>query len=190
MYDITTEKGRLSYEEPPLFDKEVTMNIEIKKVKYLPELRRVAELADRIWHECFVDIISEGQIDYMVEKFQSLDAMCRQIEEQSYTYLAVYDGDDLCGYIAVKPEEDERFFLSKLYLRSDKRGNGIASQMLERVFAEARAAGKKSVYLTVNKHNDRAVAVYKSTGFELIDSVVTDIGSGYVMDDFIFSYAL
>ena len=63
------------------------MTVEIRKVKYLPELRRVAELADAIWHECFVDIISEGQIDYMIEKFQSLYAMCRQIEEQSYTYL-------------------------------------------------------------------------------------------------------
>ena len=59
------------------------MDIEIKKVKYLPELRLVAELADRIWHECFVDIISEGQIDYMVKKFQSLEAMIRQVEEQA-----------------------------------------------------------------------------------------------------------
>ena len=166
------------------------MAIEIKKVKYLPELRRVSELANDIWHECFVDIISEGQIDYMIEKFQSLNAMCRQIEEQSYTYMSVYDNDDLCGYIAVKPENDERFFLSKLYLRSDKRGTGIVSEMLERVFAEARLAGKKSVYLTVNKHNDRAIAVYKRTGFFITDEVVTDIGSGYVMNDYIFTYTL
>ena len=166
------------------------MTVEIRKVKYLPELRRVAELADAIWHECFVDIISEGQIDYMIEKFQSLDAMCRQIEEQSYTYLSVYDGDDLCGYIAVKPESDDRFFLSKLYLRSDKRGQGIASLMIERVFKEARSAGKRYVYLTVNKHNDRAIAVYKKTGFEITDQVVTDIGNGYVMDDYIFTYTL
>ena len=164
--------------------------MEIKKVKYLPELRMVAELADEIWHECFVDIISAGQIDYMVEKFQSLDAMIRQVEEQSYTYLAVYDGDDLCGYIAVKSEEDDRFFLSKLYLRADKRGQGIASAMLARVFDEARTAGKSSVYLTVNKHNDRAIAVYKKTGFVITDEVVTDIGSGYVMDDYIFTYTL
>ena len=166
------------------------MDIEIKEVKYLPELRRVAELADKIWHECFVGIISEGQIDYMVEKFQSLDAMIRQIEEQSYTYLAVYDGDDLCGYIAVKPEADDRFFLSKLYLRADKRGQGIASAMLACVFGEARAAGKSSVYLTVNKHNDRAIAVYRKTGFVITDEVVTDIGGGYVMDDYIFTYTL
>lgn len=164
--------------------------MEIKKVKYLPELRRVAELADEIWHECFVDIISEGQIDYMVEKFQSLDAMICQIEEQSYSYFAVYDGDDLCGYIAVKPEQDDRFFLSKLYLRADKRGQGIVFAMLARVFDEARRAGKSSVYLTVNKHNDRAIAVYKRTGFVITDEVVTDIGNGYVMDDFIFTYKL
>ncbi|MBR5164476.1 MAG: GNAT family N-acetyltransferase [Ruminococcus sp.] len=166
------------------------MDITIKKVKYLPELRRVAELADEIWHECFTDIISLGQIDYMVERFQSLDAMIRQIEEQSYTYLSVYDGGDLCGYIAVKPEQDDRFFLSKLYLRVDKRGQGIARLMLERVFEEARKHGKSSVYLTVNKHNDRAIAVYKRTGFTVTDSVVNDIGGGYVMDDYIFTYVL
>ena len=166
------------------------MSVEIKRIKYIPELRKVAELADEIWHECFVDIISIGQIDYMVEKFQSFDAMCKQIEEQAYSYFGVYDNGELCGYFAVKPENDERFFLSKLYLRKDKRGKGIASLMLKKVFEEAENYGKKSVYLTVNKHNDRAVTVYEKTGFKVIDSVVTDIGNGYVMDDFIFSYTL
>lgn len=166
------------------------MSIEIKKVKYLPELREIAELADEIWHECFVGIISEGQIDYMVEKFQSLDAMCKQIEEQNYTYLAVREDGELCGYIGVKPESDDRFFLSKLYLRKDKRGRGIATQMMNRVFEEARGAGKRSVYLTVNKHNDHAVAVYKKLGYKVTDTTVTDIGNGYVMDDFIFTYEL
>lgn len=166
------------------------MSVDITKVKYLPELRSVAELAEEIWNECFRGIISQEQIDYMVEKFQSLEAMCDQVEKQNYQYLAVRDGGELCGYIAVKPEEDDRFFLIKLYLRADKRGQGIARTMLEKVFQEARNAGKKSVYLTVNKHNDRAVAVYKKIGFELTDSVVTDIGSGFVMDDYIFTYVL
>ena len=166
------------------------MSTAIEKVTTDSELREAAELADKIWHECFVDIISLGQIDYMVEKFQSYEAMQSQIKEQGYCYLAVRDKGELCGYIAVKPEKDDRFFLSKLYLRSDKRGRGIGSEMLERVFEEARASGKKRVYLTVNKHNDRAIAVYKKTGFEIVDEVVTDIGQGYVMDDYIFEYVL
>ncbi|MBO4877042.1 MAG: GNAT family N-acetyltransferase [Ruminococcus sp.] len=166
------------------------MAAEIIKVKYLPELRAVANLADQIWHECFLGIITEGQIDYMVKKFQSLDAMIKQIEEQKYSYFAVRDDGDLCGYFAVKPEEDSRFFLSKLYLRRDKRGKGIASQMLGRVFEEARRHGKKSVYLTVNKYNDRAIDIYRHSGFDVVDEAVTDIGEGYVMDDFIMEHVL
>ena len=166
------------------------MAVTIKKVNSDTELKAVAELADVIWHECFTDIISVGQIDYMVEKFQSYNAMTRQIIEQDYSYFAVRENDELCGYIGIKPEKGDRLFLSKLYLRSDMRGKGIGSEMLERVFAEAREEGKKRVYLTVNKHNDRAIAVYKKTGFEITDEAVTDIGSGYVMDDYIFEYKL
>ncbi|MBO5164726.1 MAG: GNAT family N-acetyltransferase [Ruminococcus sp.] len=166
------------------------MSIEITKIKYLPELRETAELAEKIWHECFVGIISEGQIDYMVEKFQSLNAMTDQIEKQDYSYFAVREDGELCGYFGVRPESDDRFFLSKLYLRKDKRGRGIASLMLRKVFQEAEKYGKKRVYLTVNKNNTHAVEVYKKTGFVIADTAVTDIGSGYVMDDFIMEYTL
>ncbi len=166
------------------------MSVEITRVKYLPELREVSELAKIIWHECFVDIITEGQIDYMVEKYQSLKAMTDQIENQNYYYLAVRENGELIGYIGVKPEDDEKFFLSKLYLRKDKRGRGIARLMLNRVFEEAEKHGKESVYLTVNKHNDHAIEVYKAVGFKITDEAVTDIGNGYVMDDYIFTYEL
>lgn len=166
------------------------MSIEITKIKYFPELRQIAELADEIWHECFVGIISNGQIDYMVEKFQSLGAMTEQIENQNYCYFAVREDGELCGYIGVKPEDDDRFFLSKLYLRKNSRGKGIASLMLAKVFGEARKIGKKRVYLTVNKHNDHAVEVYRKTGFVTVDTAVTDIGNNYVMDDFIMEYKL
>ena len=166
------------------------MSIEITKVKYYLELAEVAELADKIWHEFFVSILSGGQIDYMVEKFQSLNAMTDQIENQHYSYFAVREDGELIGYIGMKPEQDDRFFLSKLYLRSDKRGRGTASLMMKRVFEEAVKSWKKRGYRTVNKHNDHAVAVYKKIGFSIIDDVVTDIGSGYVMDDYIMEYTL
>ncbi|MCM1133068.1 MAG: GNAT family N-acetyltransferase [Ruminococcus flavefaciens] len=166
------------------------MAVEITKVKYLSELRQVAEIADEIWHECFVGIISREQIDYMIDKFQSLDSMTDQIEYQGYTYFTVRDDGRLCGYFAVKPEQDDRFFLSKLYLHKSRRGKGFASEMLARVIEEARKAGKKRVYLTVNKHNSHAVDVYRKTGFTIADSAITDIGNGFVMDDYIMEYKL
>ena len=166
------------------------MSIEIKRVKYYPELCEIAVVADEIWHECYGELLGQGQVDYMVEKFQSLDAMMEQIENQGYTYFSVRDNGELCGYIGIKPESDDRLFLSKLYLRKDKRGRGVASAMLGYVFDEARKIGKKRVYLTVNKHNDHAIEVYKKIGFVIVDTAVTDIGGGYVMDDYIMEYLI
>ena len=164
--------------------------LSIEKVKNISELHEIAVLAEEIWHECFVGIISAEQIDYMVEKFQSFGAMKNQTETQDYYYMSVRFDGTLCGYIGVKPENDDRFFLSKLYLHKSARGKGTASLMLAKVFEEARKTGKKSVYLTVNKYNVHAVDVYKKTGFVITDSVVTDIGNGFVMDDYIMEYKL
>ena len=46
-------------------------------------------------------------------------------------------------------------------------------------------ANRKPIRLTVNKYNKNSIAAYRKWGFKIIDSVVTDIGSGFVMDDFI-----
>jgi RimJ/RimL family protein N-acetyltransferase len=43
----------------------------------------------------------------------------------------------------------------------------------------------KSIDLTVNKYNTNSIKAYEKMGFEKIDSVVMDIGNGYVMDDYV-----
>jgi hypothetical protein len=42
----------------------------------------------------------------------------------------------------------------------------------------------------VNKRNTRAIAAYQRNGFVTADSVVTDIGGGFVMDDYIMAKEL
>lgn len=50
-------------------------SINIVECKNEDDLKEVSILAEKIWHEFFPGIISEAQIDYMVEQFQSFDAM-------------------------------------------------------------------------------------------------------------------
>ena len=47
---------------------------------------------------------------------------------------------------------------------------------------------RNCVYLTVNKGNKRAIRAYEKSGFSITESVVTDIGHGFVMDDYIMKY--
>ncbi|MNC98616.1 Acetyltransferase (GNAT) family protein [compost metagenome] len=51
--------------------------------------------------------------------------------------------------------------------------------------AEARQQGCHRLVLAVNKNNATAIAAYLKHGFRIADAVVTEIGGGFVMDDYI-----
>ena len=48
----------------------------------------------------------------------------------------------------------------------------------------------KAIYLTCNKHNEHSLAVYRKKGFKVIDEAETDIGQGFIMDDYIMELTL
>ena len=147
---------------------------------------RLAELAGSIWHEYWPALIGEAQTDYMVERFQSLPAIRRDIAESAYEYWLVCDGDRVVGYTVGRAEpETGRFFISKIYLKAQERGRGYARRVVEFYDALCRERGLHAMYLTVNKGNVLGVRAYKGTGFETVDAVETDIGHGFVMDDYI-----
>lgn len=163
--------------------------MEIRICKTDEQLAQLARLANEIWHEYFASLLSPEQIDYMVQMYQSLDALTRAVRQQGYTYFLGYEGDELVGYCGVKPDGD-RLFLSKLYLRSDMRGKHLSTLLLDRAVELARAQGMRAVYLTCNKYNAHSLDVYHAKGFRDIDAVVTDIGNGFVMDDYILQLDL
>ena len=153
------------------------------------QLEQVAALAERIWHEYFPAIISEDQINYMVDTFQSLPAMKEQIAREQYTYYQIRQQGALVGYVGLA-NQPEVCFLSKFYLSKEARGDGLATPAFQAVCAVARQWGKKKVVLTCNKHNSHSLDVYKHWGFQITDAVVTQIGHGYVRDDYILEYTL
>lgn len=163
--------------------------MEIIMCKTDEQLKELAQKANEIWHEYFIDIITLEQIEYMVEKFQSYKAIKHAIEEENYTYFLAYEKNCLIGYCGVKLEE-ERLFLSKLYLQKESRGKGLSSAMLKQAIAFAEEHHKKAIYLTCNKYNTHSLDVYKAKNFYVVDSVESDIGNGFIMDDYILQLDL
>jgi ribosomal protein S18 acetylase RimI-like enzyme len=58
---------------------------------------------------------------------------------------------------------------------------------LQHVEREVRAGAGRRLILSVNKRNTRALAAYRRNGFIITESVITDIGGGFVMDDYIMA---
>ena len=162
------------------------MYIAIKNVSTPEDIALTAQLGQEIWHEHYDSLIGPKQVDYILEHFQSVPAITEQIAHGT-TYLLAYWDDEPAGYCAFKPEE-HKMFLSKIYVRRAYRKLGIASAMFDQV--QKAALGKDCIYLTVNKHNSGSIAAYKKLGFAVADEAVTDIGGGYVMDDYIMEKTL
>ena len=175
------------------------MTVSFQPVESAQDVEQLAKLADEIWHEYWPALIGKAQTDYMVEQFQSLSAIKRDMAEHAYEYwlIAAREDDEtnstgafaqtrIVGYTGghVEPETN-RFFISKIYLRAEERGKGFASQTIRFYEDLCRTRNLHAAYLTVNKHNDLGIRAYRAKGFETIDAVETDIGNGFIMDDYI-----
>ena len=151
----------------------------------------IAALADEIWREHYTPIIGEAQVDYMLKKFQLAEQIREDIKRNDYVYFAAeyIKSGEMIGYCASQPKEDY-LLLSKIYVHKDYRGKGIARSFLDEVSALCIEYGFNKIRLTVNKYNDNSIAAYHKMGFETIDSVKTDIGNGFFMDDFVMELAI
>ena len=157
--------------------------LEIKKAKSREDAASIAGLARTIWTEHYTPIIGSPQVEYMLENIQSAEKISEDMNSGSEDYMA-YLYDRLIGYMGIH-EESDRLILSKLYIEKDFRGRRIADQFVRLLLDKAAAVGKHKIALTVNKNNIASIAVYKRMGFDIEGELVTDIGGGFVMDDYL-----
>ena len=146
------------------------------------QIETIEGLACKIWNEHFTPIIGKAQVSYMLEKFQSKKAITEQIEN-GFLYFLIKNNNEHIGYIGVLPEEN-RLFLSKLYIASAERGKGHGRKAIKFLEALAIEKGLNKISLTVNRNNSATVKTYKKLGFEIRGSIVQDIGKNFVMDDY------
>lgn len=153
------------------------------------DIATVARLAREIWRDHYTPIIGAGQVAYMLNKFQSAEAITGQIAHRHHWYFLIRHKNRTVGYVGLE-RRGAVLFLSKLYLEKSMRGKGLGRRAVNFVLGFAGERGVSMVRLTVNRHNTLAIGAYERTGFTRAGEVVTDIGGGYVMDDYVFEYKL
>jgi ribosomal protein S18 acetylase RimI-like enzyme len=158
--------------------------IEIVRVITVSQIEAVATLAAEIWREHYTPIIGADQVDYMLKKFQSPEAVRTQIDANDLVYYLLYNDKRPAGYFAIQVRSDE-VFLSKLYVARDSRKLGLAKNAIDFIKSIAADNCLKSISLTINKNNSESLAAYQRLGFKNEKAVVTDIGNGFYMDDFV-----
>lgn len=157
--------------------------MQIVEVNMQEDFKVVNKLACKIWREHYIPINGEEQVEYMLEKFLSIEAMEDSVKNDSYFYYLLKMENIPFGFIAIQIQED-KIFLSKLYIDKEERGKGYSRKALTFIENFTKEKGFHEIWLTCNKYNVNTLAVYDRLGFKIFDEAVNDIGHGYVMDDY------
>jgi len=150
------------------------------------ELPTVIDLAHRIWPRYYPSIISPAQIDYMLSVWYNLSTMQSEVASQKVSYALIESATTPIGYLGYETQPDSPvLFLSKLYLLPEHHGQGHGRLALDWLQHQALATGHTGLRLRVNKHNAPAIRAYLRAGFHFAEDICSDIGNGFVMDDFV-----
>jgi ribosomal protein S18 acetylase RimI-like enzyme len=142
------------------------------------------KLAREIWRAHFPGIISVEQIDYMLDRMYATEVIDKEMRIGTCWEL-VWAGAETVGFLSYSYDPAAtRLKLHKLYVQVERHGQGLGRASLGHVMQVASALGAREVSLYVNKNNHKAIRVYERAGFTIAEAVTSEIGGGFVMDDY------
>jgi GNAT superfamily N-acetyltransferase len=181
------------------------MNQMMLRTATLSDRALIRSISERTWPSTYGHIISQEQIDFMLDWMYSDESLEKQMDSDCVFYIASIKKEneqwDDVGFCSVGPEEEEKVEekdnnssenakgakshkLNKLYVLPAAQGTGTGKALLVKAIEFAKAAGSSSIFLQVNKHND-AYSFYLKQGFIKEAEFKFDIGNGFYMDDYV-----
>lgn len=157
----------------------------------LNQIPEIQELALRIWPRVFSSILTEEQIQYMLEMMYSKISLENQIGRLGHQFLIIEEIGKPQGYVSYETDYNGKpqTKIHKLYLDPEIRGKGLGKQVLQQIEVLAKNKGNDSLTLNVNRNNP-AIEFYQKSGFELAFEEKIDIGNGFIMDDWVMVKSL
>lgn len=151
----------------------------------------IYNLAVKIWNITYPSIISNEQIDYMIEKMYSKEKLNEVIETEKFNFLLFEIENQLVGFCSIEHEYNHESItrIHKLYVDPEVHGKKIGQQLLANAQVLAEKNNSSKLHLNVNKNNP-AVNFYFKQNFIVEREEVLDIGNGFVMDDFVMIKAI
>lgn len=162
--------------------------LEIKKAGVI-DIPLIRELTFRVWPQTYASILSQAQIDYMLEMMYSEDSLKKQMTEEGCRFIIIYEDGNPVGFASYNEEQPQRWKLNKIYVLPGQQGKGTGKYMINYITEEIKKSEGSSLFLQVNRYNNAKV-FYERLGFTETDFINLDIGNGYFMNDYIMEKKL
>lgn len=159
------------------------------------DINTIGFLAQQIWPHAYGSILKEEQISYMLNLFYSPESLTEQMKKHKHQFVLAELQEEAVGFASFGAlDENGLYKLHKLYILPGNQGKGLGKALLDFIIAEIKISGKprtgsspgqtSALRLGVNRFNP-ALNFYERLGFSKLKEEKTEIGNGFVMDDFI-----
>lgn len=146
----------------------------------------VCALAREIWRAHYPPIIGEAQTEYMLEQRYRPALLREELSRGDVWWDTLRADGDLVAFASTqRTPRSTQMKLDKLYVHPAHQRRGHGAALIAHACARAAGHGCEALVLAVNKRNAAAIAAYLRHGFRVRESTVTDIGGGFVMDDYV-----
>lgn len=163
--------------------------MEIRKAD-LGDYKIINDLAIKTWYDTYSSILSQEQLEYMLNTMYSLEAITEQIAIKGHHFLLLSEGDKYLGFASYELNYTSGTTkLHKLYVLPETQGRGAGRLLISKIENAAKSNGNDKIVLNVNRYNN-AANFYLKNGFTKAGEEDINIGNGYLMEDFIMEKGL
>ena len=151
---------------------------------------QIRQLAEQIFPATYKEIISQEQIDFMMDWMYSISNLNKQMDD-GHIYFLAYREPAPVGYVSVEQQNKDLFHLQKIYVLGSEQGTGCGKFLFTEAVKYIKTVHPApcTMELNVNREN-RAIRFYEHMGMHKARQGDFSIGNGYFMNDYIMSMEL
>ena len=152
----------------------------------LDDISLINELAWIVFPHTYKELLTEGQIEYMMDWMYSPANLQKQMTEDGHIYFIAYKDEEPAGYLSIQPEGEHTYHLQKIYVLPHFQGMKLGKLLFNHAIKAIKELHPEpcQMRLNVNREN-KAVTFYQRMGMVKVDEGDFPIGNGYYMNDYI-----
>ena len=152
----------------------------------LEDISLINELAWIVFPHTYNELLTPGQIEYMMDWMYSPANLQKQMTEDGHIYFIAYKDEEPAGYLSIQPEGEHTYHLQKIYVLPHFQGMKLGKLLFNHAIKAIKELHPEpcQMRLNVNREN-KAVTFYQRMGMVKVDEGDFPIGNGYYMNDYI-----
>lgn len=164
------------------------MNLTIR-VATKGDAETIADLSRQTFYDTFHEHNSKEDMDKFLNEQFTRGKLLLEVGQPGVDFYLAYLDDEVAGYLKLrdtnKPaglKNRKSLEIARLYAVQKWIGKGVGKALMQKSIEEARLRNCEAIWLGVWEANDRAIAFYKSWGFEKFDEQDFHLGDDVQRD--------